>query len=41
MKKKRINDGIRGNHKAFINESEIEENIKSEISKEITFKKRK
>ncbi|MFR5892257.1 MAG: hypothetical protein ACLUG4_07310 [Bacilli bacterium] len=36
MKKKKINDGLRNLPKNFVTESELEENIKTEIAKEIT-----
>ena len=36
MKKKKINDGLRNLPKNFVTENELEENIKTEIAKEIT-----
>lgn len=41
MKKKKINEGLRNISKNFVNEKELEENIKSEISSEIYNRKKK
>ncbi len=35
MKKKRVNEGLRSISRNFIDEKELEENIKTEISSEI------
>jgi hypothetical protein len=41
MKKKRVNEGLRSISKNFVNEKELEENIKSEISNEIYTNRKK
>lgn len=41
MKKKRVNEGLRSISKNFVNEKELEENIKSEISSEIHTNRKK
>lgn len=41
MKKKKINEGLRSISKNFVNEKELEENIKTEIASEIYNHKKK
>lgn len=41
MKKKRIDIGLRNASNSFVNEKDLEENIKYEINKEINHSKRK
>lgn len=41
MKKKKINEGLRGFHKQFVSEKELEENIKEQINTEINKTKKK
>ncbi len=41
MKKKKLNDGFRQIASGFVNENELEENIKNEINREITNTRKK
>ncbi len=41
IKKKKINEGIRGIGKNLVKEEEIEQNLKMEIAKELEIKKKK
>lgn len=41
MRKKKVNDGLRNLTKDFVNETELEENLRNEINSEIKTSRKK
>ncbi len=41
MRKKKVNDGLRNFTKDFVNETELEENLRNEINSEIKTSRKK